>query len=151
MIGFDIRRFEEKDYNNIINLNNNLDYFKIKSFVNDLNSYIIVAQLNDDIVGYASFTILSNTPYKKDLIINEILVDEGFRGLGIGHQLMLDIEKVCREYNVELISTLCNEFSDEELVFFSRHGFKFTDEMKFQKQYYTIWNSMIDKFISSFS
>ena len=65
MVGFDVRNISSKDYNDIIRLSEDLDYSSLKSIMADENSKIIVAQLNDEIIGYINFIILNNVRIQK--------------------------------------------------------------------------------------
>ena len=134
MIGFDVRNINLKDYNDIIKLNRSLDYSSIKSITEDENSMIIVAQLNDDIIGYINFSILNDTGYKKNLAINEIMVEEKYRGLGVGHQLMIEAEKYALDYSAAYIVAIYNNYKDEEVDFYNRHGFRLNTERRYEKK-----------------
>ncbi|MDV4152188.1 GNAT family N-acetyltransferase [Clostridium sp. AL.422] len=133
MVGFDVREISLKDYEDIIKLNRSLDYPSIKSIEEDENSMIIVAQLNDQIIGYMNFTILSDTGYNKNLAINEIIVEEKYRGLGVGHQLMIEAEKYAMDYNAASIVVIYNNYKEEEVDFYNRQGFRLNAERRYEK------------------
>ena len=133
MVGFDVRRISSKDFDDIIKLNKSLDYSNIKSITEDENSMIVVAQLNDDVIGYINFTIINDTSYEKNLAINEIMVEEEYRGLGVGHQLMIEAEKYAMDYNATFIVALYNKYKDEEVNFYNKEGFKLNAERRYEK------------------
>lgn len=133
MVGFDVRNMNSKDYNDIVRLSEDLDYSSIKSIIEYENSKIIVAQLNDEIIGYINFTILNDTSYKSNLAINEIMVEEKYRGLGVGHQLMIEAEKYAADYNAASIVAIYNNYKEEEVYFYNKEGFKLNGERRYEK------------------
>ena len=136
MVGFDVRKISLEEIDDILRLNRDLDYSSIKSITEDKNSMIIVAQLNDEIIGYIEFTIANDTSYKKKLAINEIVVEEEYRGLGVGHQLMIEAEKYAIDYNAAFIVAIYNKYKDEEVNFYNRQGFKLNAERRYEKLSY---------------
>lgn len=136
MVGFDVRKIILDDYNDLINLNSNLDYSSIKSIEKDNNSMIIVAQLNDEVIGYINYNIVNDINYNKSLVINNIVVDEKYRGLGVGHQLMIEAEKHARAYNVAYLVALNDNYVDEEAEFYNKQSFKLNSERRYEKQFY---------------
>lgn len=136
MIGFDVRSVARKDCEDIIRLNSNIDFSAINSVIESEDFKIIVAQLNDEVIGYIKFQILSDASYKKNLSINDIVVDEKYRGLGVGHQLMIEAEKYALDYNAAFIVAINNNYKEEEAEFYNRQGFKLNKERRYEKQSY---------------
>ena len=136
MIGFDVRKISSKDYNDVIRLNESLDCSSIKSMTEDENSMIFVAQLNDEIIGYINFTILNDARYINNLAINEIMVKEEYRGLGVGHQLMIEAEKYAADYNAASIVAIYNNYKEEEVYFYNKEGFRLNAERRYEKLSY---------------
>ena len=136
MVGFDVRNISLGDYNDLLKLNLSLDYSSIKSIENDKNSMIFVAQLNDDIIGYINYSIGYDINYNKTLFIKDIVVEEKYRGLGVGHQLMLEAEKNAKSYNAVQLVALNNNYIEEEVEFYNRQGFKLNSESMYEKKYY---------------
>ena len=136
MIGFDVRNMSLGDYNDVLKLNLSLDYSSVKSIENDKNSMIFVAQLNDDIIGYINYSIGYDVNYNKTLFIKDIVVEERYRGLGVGHQLMLEAEKNAKSYNVDNLVVLNNNYIEEEVEFYNKQGFKLNSESMYEKKYY---------------
>ncbi len=133
MVGFDVRNINSKDYNDVVRLSEDLDYSSIKSIIEDENSKIIVAQLNDEVIGYITFTILNNTSYKSNLAIKEIMVEEKYRGLGVGHQLMIEAKKYAADYNAASIVAIYNNYKEEEVYFYNKEGFRLNGERRYEK------------------
>ena len=136
MVGFDVRNISLGDYNDLLKLNLSLDYSSIKSIENDKNSMIFVAQLNDDIIGYINYSIGYDINYNKTLFIKDIVVEEKYRGLGVGHQLILEAEKNAKGYNAVQLVALNNNYIEEEVEFYNRQGFKLNSESMYEKKYY---------------
>jgi len=136
MVGFDVRNIILDDYNDLINLNSSLDYSSIKSKEKDENLMIIVAQLNDNIIGYISYSIGHDINYNRSLVINEIVVEEKYRGLGVGHQLMLEAEKHAKAYNVAYLVSLNDNYVEEEVEFYNNQFFELNSERRYEKQFY---------------
>ena len=136
MVGFDVRNISLGDYDDLLKLNLSLDYSSIKSIENDKNSMIFVAQLNDDIIGYINYSIGFDINYNKTLFIKDIVVDEKYRGLGVGHQLILEAEKNAKGYNAVQLVALNNNYIEEEVEFYNRQGFKLNSESMYEKKYY---------------
>ena len=132
MVGFDVRKISSEDYDDVIRLSEDLDYSSIKSIIEDENSKIIVAQLNDEIIGYINFTILNNRSYISNLAINEIMVEEKYRGL-VGHQLMIEAKKYAEDYNAASIVATYNNYKEEEVYFYNKEGFRLNGERRYEK------------------
>ena len=136
MVGFDVRSMKENDLKDIIRLSNNISPLNNYLLFEKDRCNIIVAQLNDDVIGYLSFEILSNINFKDSIYINKILVDEMYRGLGVGHQLMLQVEEFAKSYGI-LSSVIVNDrYLDEEELFFYRQGFNLNSNRIYEKKYY---------------
>ena len=135
MVGFDIRSMIKEDLEGLINLNNIGDFSLINYQNDDKEHKILVAQLNDDIVGYIKYEILKDKNFKKGLIIREIVVDENYRGLGVGHELMIEAEKVAKNYNIASLVILNNNYLEEEVIFYKRQGFNLNVDSRYEKQY----------------
>jgi ribosomal protein S18 acetylase RimI-like enzyme len=117
MVGFDVRGLKEEDYKDILKLNPNITY------INEINSLgdesIIVAQLNDDVIGYIRFEFDGDKAH-----IEELIVDEMYRNLGVGYQLISEFEKNINTENLNEIIVLGRRFLKEEVEFYNRQGFK---------------------------
>ena len=136
MVGFDIRNIVKEDLEGVFRLNNSFD----SSVINYQNEYkehrTLVAQLNDDIIGYIKYEILNDETCKKILSINEVLVEEKYRGLGVGHQLMVEAEKMAKDYNITSLVVLNNNYLEEEVMFYKRQGFNLNIDRRYEKKYY---------------
>lgn len=136
MVGFDVREIKLNDYEDIHKLNSKLDYLNIKSIAEDKRSITLVAQLNDDVIGYVNSDLSDDLNYKRKLDINSMIVDEKYRGLGVGHQLILELEKNAKQNEVAYIVNSNKEYNEEELKFFNRQGFELDNKRQFIKNEY---------------
>ncbi|MDB1949013.1 GNAT family N-acetyltransferase [Clostridium tertium] len=136
MVGFDVREIKLNDYEDIHKLNSKLDYLNIKSIAEDKRSITLVAQLNDDVIGYVDSNISEDLNYKRKLDINSMIVDEKYRGLGVGYQLILELEKNAKQNEVAYIVNSNKEYNEEELKFFNRQGFELDNKRQFIKNEY---------------
>lgn len=136
MVGFDVRNIVKKDLEDVFRLNDSIDSSEI-NYQNDSGKYkVIVAQLNDDVIGYVRYEILKGIDCKKTLSIHEVLVDEKYRGLGVGYQLILETEKMAKDYNATSLVVLNSKYLEDEVIFYSRQGFKLNVDRRYEKKYY---------------
>ena len=133
MVGFDVRNMRENDLEGLIKLNNNINCSKFDSLFQENKNKVIVAQLNDDIIGYVKFKILKNITYKNIIFIDEILVDEMYRGLGVGYQLMVEAEKGIKDYKDSSLVVINNRYLGVEEVFYDRQGFNLNSNRFYEK------------------
>ncbi|GAA0757196.1 GNAT family N-acetyltransferase [Clostridium sartagoforme] len=136
MVGFDVREVNLKDYEDIYKLNSKLNYSNIKSISEDNKSLMIVAQLNDDVIGYINSNFNEDSNNNKTINIKDIIVDEKYRGLGVGHQLMLEVEKNAKDNRVNYIVSINKDYHKEEIEFYNRQGFELDKDFKFVKKSY---------------
>lgn len=127
MVGFDVRTIKKGDYNYIIKLNSDKAYLE-EELVRD--NKIIVAQLNDDVIGYLKYDIDENNRVK----IIDLVVDEMYRGLGVGYQLLLELEAHIRKEYVNDILVTGRKFTKEELNFYNRQGFRYNVNSNLEKR-----------------
>ncbi len=136
MVGFDVREVNLKDYEDIYKLNSRLNYSNIKSISEDNKSLMIVAQLNNDVIGYINSNFNEDNNHNKTINIKDIIVDEKYRGLGVGHQLMLEVEKTAKDNEVNYIVSVNKDYHKEEIEFYNRQGFELDKDFKFVKKSY---------------
>lgn len=132
MIGFDIRSVHTEDYKAIEKLNSKLNNTKLKEIKGDKNCIAYAAQLNDDVIGYAIFYILNEKDYKRGIDIDDIFVEEMYRGLGVGHQLMIEVEKAAIDHKANYITKFDDNFDEEGGDFLIREGFNYNIERGYE-------------------
>lgn len=142
-----IRKMKKEDYKNIYKLAlqvqnihfsarpdifNNGDPFTNELFlnlINDSNYICLVAEENNKILGECFVRIdeTSVTPLFKErkiLNINDICIDQNYRGKGIGKLLMLEIEKFAKELNAASVELNVWSFNKNAINFYNSLGFK---------------------------
>lgn len=132
MVGFDVRKVILNDYEDIAKLNSKVDYLDLKAICNDKNTLMVVAQLNDDVIGYVKGNFIREA-YNIEVDVEDLIVDEMYRGLGVGHQLVLELEKCIKGGSVRYITTINRNYDDEKVKFFNRQGFTLYNNSRFIK------------------
>ena len=139
-----IREAQLEDLNIIQNLNNEL--FKLekenydstlvrdwplsedgKQYFEDLiiNHYVIVAIKDDKIVGYLAGSINEKGSYEEIQYgeINNMLVDNNFRGLGIGKLLVDKFKQYCKDNNINNLKVVASAKNIKAIEFYKKNGF----------------------------
>lgn len=139
-----IRKAQLEDLNIIQNLNNEL--FKLekenydstlvrdwplsedgKQYFEDLiiNHYVIVAIKDDKIVGYLAGSINEKGSYEEIQYgeINNMLVDNNFRGLGIGQLLIDKFKQYCKDNNINNLKVVASAKNIKAIEFYKNNGF----------------------------
>ena len=130
MIGFDIREVKVEDYLDIIKINSEIKEGTIKLVKEDNNHLMIVGQLNDEVIGYLKGKVDTE---KETIFIESFSVDEKYRGLGVGYQLLLEIEKELNNRKIKNLVYVNKEYNEDEVRFFSRQGFILGDSSNYEK------------------
>ncbi|MEE3343723.1 MAG: GNAT family N-acetyltransferase [Bacilli bacterium] len=139
-----IRKAQLEDLNIIQNLNNEL--FKLekenydstlvqdwplsedgKQYFEDLiiNHYVIVAIKDDKIVGYLAGSINEKGSYEEIQYgeINNMLVDNNFRGFGIGKLLIDKFKQYCKDNNINNLKVVASAKNIKAIEFYKNNGF----------------------------
>ncbi len=104
-----IRKAEASDYEQLMQLYNlfiGTDRYSMyekdsfKMVLNDPNSYIFVAEKDDNLVGLATMSIRHIVRYPQPIAqLEELFVLENYRQHGIGSQFVEEVEKIAREHD----------------------------------------------------
>ena len=99
-----------------------------KLYFEDLinNQYVIVAILNDEIVGYLAGTINEKGSYEEIQYgeINNMLVKDECRGYGIGKKLINNFKDYCRENNIYNVKVEASAKNENAINFYKKNGFE---------------------------
>ncbi len=140
-----IRKASLEDLNTIQELNNYL--FKLekdnydstlikdwplskkgKEYFSDLieNHYVIVAIVDNSIVGYLAGSIEEKGSYEEIQYgeINNMFLKEESRGLGIGKSLINYFKDYCREKNISNIKVVASFKNKNAIEFYHKNGFE---------------------------
>ena len=130
MVGFDVREVKLEDYFDIIKINSEIKDGIIKLVKEDNNHLMIVGQLNDEVIGYLKGRVDTE---RETIFIESFSVDEQYRGLGVGYQLLLEIEKELNNKRIKNIVHINNEYNEDEVRFFNRQGFILGNSLNYEK------------------
>ncbi len=141
-----VRRIEDKDAEAVgklwylLSLHHEAyaKYYEVKagtentliSHVHDLlrrNCVFFVAEVEGRIAGFVSgYVILRNPQLSVDRIgkVDNIFVDDEFRGLGIGTKLLEAFFQYCHGQAVEFIELSCDLANEKALKLYKKLGFK---------------------------
>ena len=99
-----------------------------KLYFEDLinNQYVIVAILNDEIVGYLAGSINEKGSYEEIQYgeINNMLVKDECRGYGIGKMLINNFKDYCRENNIYNVKVEASAKNVNAINFYKKNGFE---------------------------
>lgn len=139
------RKAKIEDLNVIQNLNNEL--FKLEkenydpTLVNDWpiteegkeyfidlinNHFVWVAVIDNEIVGYLAGTIEEKGSY--ELVqygeVNNMIITEKCRGLGVGRSLMDSFKKYCKDNGINNLKVVASAKNANAIAFYRKNGFK---------------------------
>jgi ribosomal protein S18 acetylase RimI-like enzyme len=121
---------EHKEYDKFLNLNwtfskEGIKYFKDK--ITKKDNCLFVAKLDGKIVGYLAGSLTKAEAYRnlpKVAELNDTLVLEGNRSLGIGTKLYNEFMKWCKKQNVKIIRVQASAQNERAIKFYRKNGFK---------------------------
>ena len=140
-----IRKATINDLSKIQNLNNEL--FKLekenydstlvlnwplteegKTYFKNLieNDYVVVALIDNEIVGYLAGTINDKGSYEEIQYgeINNMLVDGNYRGYGIGKKLIDSFKSYCKDNNILHLKVTASFKNTNAIEFYKKNGFE---------------------------
>jgi predicted N-acetyltransferase YhbS len=132
---------EPNDYKNISQLNLELGYefpedkveARIRYILENTNDIILVADMNGEAVGYihaSSYDLMFSEPVMN---IVAFVVNKNQRGIGIGHQLITELEKMAREFKFTCIRLTSAMHRSEAHKFYQVHGYCGNDVRLYKK------------------
>ncbi len=91
-----------------------------------LNHYVIVATINNNVVAYLAGTINEKGSYEEIAYgeINNMLVTEQCRGLGIGKQLIDEFKEYCKRNNINNLKVEASAKNLNAISFYKKNGFE---------------------------
>lgn len=131
-----IRRTIASDHTTIIDLfnkcfNKNIVYH---DFNNPNDNIIIVAEIEDTIIGMLEIDFIENTIQNtKYAIINNVCVDDKFRHMGIGKLLLNSAEVICKDNKCSYINLTSNKTRSEAHALYKKENYKIIDTCIFRK------------------
>jgi ribosomal protein S18 acetylase RimI-like enzyme len=97
-----------------------------KWWVEGENTFLIVVEIDNKIIGYGSGAILDPMDWripKKIAELDNLVIAEEFRGKGIGTKILEMFEEWCREKNVDLMHIEVNTQNDKAINRYKKSGF----------------------------
>ena len=98
-----------------------------KEYFTDLinNSYVIVAELDNNIVGYLAGTINEKGSYEEVQYgeINNMFIKDEYRGLGIGNSLINSFKDYCKSNNINNLKVTASFKNKDAIEFYKKNGF----------------------------
>jgi len=110
------------------------DYFKDK--INGKKSICLVAEIDNEVVGYLAGGIIKPYSYrkiKKQSELENTLVKDSFRGQKIGEKLFKEFVKWSKKQGVKKIKVSASANNLRAIKFYERVGFKpYATELEFE-------------------
>ena len=91
-----------------------------------LNNYVIVALLNEEIVGYLAGSIEEKGSYEEIQYgeINNMFINDTYRGYGIGKKLINSFKTYCIDNNIKHLKVTASYKNKDAIAFYNKNGFK---------------------------
>lgn len=142
-----IRKAEKKDMESLLKL---MDYLlslesdfpnkqeaQKKGFSLVLESNIadvFVAELEGNVVGMCSLHLFISTVQGGYAgVVEDVVVDEAYSGMGIGSLLLEHIEKYAKSEGVSRLQLMVYQQNESAIAFYKKHGWTETDYVGFRK------------------
>lgn len=125
-LNYKLFELEKKNYDSTLVLDWPLSE-EGKKYFEDLinNEYVIIALKDENVIGYLAGSINEKGTY--ELIqygeINNMLVDDKYRGLGIGKQLINKFKEYCKSKNITNLKVVASAKNKNAIEFYKRQGF----------------------------
>lgn len=98
-----------------------------KEYFEDLikNQYVIVATLEEKIIGYLAGSINEKGSYEKIHYgeINNMFIQENYRLYGIGKKLINTFKDYCRNNNISNLKVVASSKNKNAIDFYRKNGF----------------------------
>ena len=90
------------------------------------NNYVIVAELNNNILGYLAGTINEKGSYEEVQYgeINNMLIKDECRGLGIGKLLINNFIDYCKQNRINNVKVTASFKNKNAIEFYKKNGFE---------------------------
>jgi len=122
-----LRKTEKKYDSNLIEVENIKDReAKFCEFLSKDKAVCYIARLEGKSVGYLSGYIIDEPSVYQEIVarLNEIVVDEKYRGKGIGQKLILQFEKWCTDNMVKYINLSAFNDNENAMSVYRKIGFE---------------------------
>lgn len=140
-LNFDLFKKEYKEYDKSLNLKwtytDGKKYFSDRILKKD--GFVEVAEFESRIIGYVCGGISERKFYRKKTKYAELenmIIENEFRGKGIGDKLAQDFIDWCKKCNIGYIAVTASMLNEQGIYFYRKLGFKdynLTLEMEIKK------------------
>ncbi len=131
-----VRKAKASDFKYLKELNRDLlnetgDYFSdavfqqealFKLLINSENQIIIVAEMNDEVCGYA-IVVISHMPDNDNIRLDQIYVKQESRLQGVAQQIINYIDSIAIKEQINMISLRVNSNNEKAISFYKKKGF----------------------------
>lgn len=98
-----------------------------KKYFEDLinNHYVVVATINGEIVGYLAGSVNEKGSYEDVQYgeINNMFINDNYRGYGIGKKLINSFKDYCKERNINNLIVTASSKNINAINFYKNNGF----------------------------
>jgi ribosomal protein S18 acetylase RimI-like enzyme len=98
----------------------------VSNIVQDENEHLLVAELNEAIVGFVHFNVRTDEPpmvARSYLFVSSLVIQESHRRQGIGEALMERVHQWADEHEIEEVQLGVYEFNTEAMSFYEKIGY----------------------------
>ncbi len=108
---------------------------QINFFRDSNDNYLLVADLNNSVIGTVQLNICPDAMYKQQpyALIENIIVEKTSEKQGIGKALLNKVEEICANHNCSKIMLLSSKFRNEAHNFFEQSGYSGSTKKGFIK------------------
>ncbi|RKG35657.1 GNAT family N-acetyltransferase [Acinetobacter guerrae] len=98
---------------------------KIKAFMHDPHQYIFVAQIEHEVVGFLSLSIIAQIAVEGDFArVAYLCVDEKFRGQKVGQVLLDSAEEIARQRGCDRMELHSSDHRKQAHQFYLAQGYE---------------------------
>jgi GNAT superfamily N-acetyltransferase len=99
------------------------------------DAYVVVAEYEGEVVGMATLQVLISTAEGGLCgLIEDVVVSESYRGLGIGKILMAHLVRWAEEQGLTRLQLLADQENQPALMFYQSHGWSVTNLIALKRQ-----------------
>lgn len=97
----------------------------LRLLIENLNTLLSIAKFEGDIVAMISMqTVISTAMGTKAGLIEDFVVHDDYKNLGIGSHLLTYIKQKAKENNIQRLQLVCDNFNDNAKEFYTKKSFK---------------------------
>ena len=108
-----------------------------RDFLDKKDHYCLVALDGDRSIGFIIFVTAKaehgDTNIQEYVEVYELILDENYRGRGIGKLLLNAVEEQAREMGFEWVSLYCSSYNENALGFYEKSGYADRQRLLFKK------------------